>query len=240
SPVAPQDQSRRVHAERTAQSRSATPVLRANTHDSTRSAPPLGVGRPQTSTPPCPRPHLQNQPHPPLPTHQSWTCHHHDNLRRSPLHRPTTHRYRRIIHAPPTTISGLTRRGRGLVLPRPRGEGRGEGSVGGYLAPQGTLLYSVGASAMDSWLAQARRGVVELCVLQLIGQRPRYGYQLVTKLAAWEPLATTEGTLYPLLRRLQREGSISAFWEESQDGPPRKYYQLTDAGVTLLESQLAA
>jgi PadR family transcriptional regulator PadR len=92
---------------------------------------------------------------------------------------------------------------------------------------------------MDSWLAQARRGVVELCVLQLIGQRPRYGYQLVTKLAAWEPLAATEGTLYPLLRRLQREGSISAFWEESQDGPPRKYYQLTDAGLRLLESQLA-
>src|SRR5262249_34287445 len=120
SPVAPQDQSRRVHAERTAQSRSATPVLRANTHDSTRSAPPLGVGRPQTSTPPCPRPHLQNQPHPPLPTHQSWTCHHHDNLRRSPLHRPTTHRYRRIIHAPPTTISGLTRRGRGSFAPQAR------------------------------------------------------------------------------------------------------------------------
>src|SRR5262249_24859732 len=125
SPVAPQDQSRRVHAERTAQSRSATPVLRANTHDSTRSAPPLGVGRPQTSTPPCPRPHLQNQPHPPLPTHQSWTCHHHDNLRRSPLHRPTTHRYRRIIHAPPTTISALTRRGRGNVSAGPEARQRG-------------------------------------------------------------------------------------------------------------------
>jgi len=91
---------------------------------------------------------------------------------------------------------------------------------------------------MDAWLAQARRGVVELCVLLLIGQRPRYGYELATKLAQWEPLSTTEGTLYPLLRRLQREGVIAAFWEESQDGPPRKYYSLTSLGAQLVESQI--
>jgi PadR family transcriptional regulator PadR len=89
------------------------------------------------------------------------------------------------------------------------------------------------------WLAQARRGVIELCVLSLIGQNPHYGYELALALSHWKPLATPEGTLYPMLRRLQREGVIGASWQESRDGPPRKYYHLTPAGAQLLESQLA-
>jgi PadR family transcriptional regulator PadR len=89
------------------------------------------------------------------------------------------------------------------------------------------------------WLAQARRGVIELCVLQLIGHAPHYGYEIAVALSQWQPLAATEGTLYPLLRRLQREGLVDASWQESNDGPPRKYYRLTDAGVALLETQLA-
>ena len=54
-----------------------------------------------------------------------------------------------------------------------------------------------------------------------------------------KPLAASEGTLYPLLRRLQREGLIDASWQESADGPPRKYYRLTPTGSALLQSQLA-
>jgi PadR family transcriptional regulator, regulatory protein PadR len=81
----------------------------------------------------------------------------------------------------------------------------------------------------------ARRGTLELCVLALIASKPRYGYDLVTALERWEPLATTEGTLYPLLRRLQREGKVEASWEESAAGPPRKYYRLTPLGRDLLE-----
>ncbi|HEY3057846.1 MAG TPA: PadR family transcriptional regulator, partial [Chloroflexota bacterium] len=54
----------------------------------------------------------------------------------------------------------------------------------------------------------------------------------------WQPLAAPEGTLYPLLRRLQREGLVDAFWQESQDGPPRKYYRLTPAGAALRDAQL--
>jgi len=88
------------------------------------------------------------------------------------------------------------------------------------------------------WLAQARRGVVELCVLTLIGQRPRYGYELAVALSQWQPIAATEGTLYPLLRRLQRDGLVDAFWQESQDGPPRKYYRLTPVGQLLKDQQL--
>lgn len=90
------------------------------------------------------------------------------------------------------------------------------------------------------WLAQARRGVLELCVLQLIGQQPRYGYELTTMLAQFgQVLAASEGTLYPLLRRLQREGYVEATWQESRDGPPRKYYHLSLAGEQLLQAHLS-
>jgi PadR family transcriptional regulator len=89
------------------------------------------------------------------------------------------------------------------------------------------------------WLSQARRGVIELCVLLLIGGRPHYGYEIAVALGQWQPLAATEGTLYPLLRRLQREGIVDSFWQESNDGPPRKYYRLTQAGAALRDAQLS-
>jgi PadR family transcriptional regulator PadR len=89
------------------------------------------------------------------------------------------------------------------------------------------------------WLAQARRGVIELCVLVLIGKMPHYGYEIALALSHWQPLAVTEGTLYPLLRRLQREGLVDSFWQESQDGPPRKYYRLTAVGAALRDAQLS-
>jgi PadR family transcriptional regulator PadR len=88
------------------------------------------------------------------------------------------------------------------------------------------------------WLAQARRGVIELAVLVLIGRMPHYGYEIAVALSHWQPLAATEGTLYPLLRRLQREGLVDSFWQESNDGPPRKYYRLTPAGAALRDVQL--
>lgn len=57
---------------------------------------------------------------------------------------------------------------------------------------------------------------------------------MVTHLSTWEQLAAPEGTLYPLLRRLQKDGYIAGQWEESGSGPPRKYYRLTDRGESLL------
>ena len=100
------------------------------------------------------------------------------------------------------------------------------------------------------WSSQIRRGTLELCVLALIAEKPRYGYDLVSALERWEPLgvsdgraaqplATTEGTVYPLLRRLQREGKVEASWRESAAGPPRKYYQLTPQGRDLLGRMMA-
>jgi PadR family transcriptional regulator, regulatory protein PadR len=86
----------------------------------------------------------------------------------------------------------------------------------------------------EDWITQARRGLLEMCVLALIGERPRYGYELVSGLGRWPALTTTDGTLYPLLRRLQKEGHIAAKWQESAEGPPRKYYRLTPKGEGLL------
>jgi PadR family transcriptional regulator, regulatory protein PadR len=83
------------------------------------------------------------------------------------------------------------------------------------------------------WSSQIRRGTLELCVLALIAGKPRYGYDLVSALERWE------GTVYPLLRRLQREGKVEASWRESAAGPPRKYYQLTPQGRDLLERMMA-
>lgn len=78
--------------------------------------------------------------------------------------------------------------------------------------------------------SQLRRGVLEFCVLALLGSGERYGFDLVRSLGSVEGLAVSEGTLYPLLSRLRREGWVASRWRESPSGPPRKYYQLTEGG----------
>lgn len=82
----------------------------------------------------------------------------------------------------------------------------------------------------NEWMAQVRRGLLELCVLALIERRPTYGYELVTQLARTPQLAAGEGTVYPLLRRLRRDGLLETQWKESDAGPPRQYYALTAVG----------
>ncbi|SFI96421.1 PadR family transcriptional regulator [Thermoflavimicrobium dichotomicum] len=88
---------------------------------------------------------------------------------------------------------------------------------------------------LSEWITQVRRGILEYCILSLVAQKPRYGYEIASILQQWEPLAITEGTLYPLLRRLSKEKYITSTWQESSSGPPRKYYYLTESGKDLLE-----
>jgi PadR family transcriptional regulator PadR len=83
-------------------------------------------------------------------------------------------------------------------------------------------------------LSQLRRGTLEFCVLALLRDRERYGFELVRTLADVDGLVTSEGTIYPLLTRLRREQLVSTFWQESDTGPPRRYYRLTDAGQEAL------
>ena len=82
----------------------------------------------------------------------------------------------------------------------------------------------------DNWTVQVRKGVLELCILNALAERERYGYELVKSLVDIPGLGMTEGTLYPLLSRLRAQGLVSARLEESSEGPARKYYSLSREG----------
>lgn len=82
--------------------------------------------------------------------------------------------------------------------------------------------------------SQMRRGAIEFCVLALLEQRKHYGFELVQQLSRADGLLTTEGTIYPLLSRLRREGLVETEWQESTSGPPRKYYRLSADGRAAL------
>src|SRR6187551_2652126 len=85
-------------------------------------------------------------------------------------------------------------------------------------------------ATQDALLAQMRRGTLQYCVLSLLADEERYGFDLVRALAELDGLVTSEGTIYPLLSRLRRDGLVTTTWHESPSGPPRRYYQLTDQG----------
>jgi PadR family transcriptional regulator, regulatory protein PadR len=87
----------------------------------------------------------------------------------------------------------------------------------------------------DALLAQMRRGTLQYCVLSLLADEERYGFDLVRGLAERDGMVTSEGTIYPLLSRLRRDGLVESTWQESPSGPPRRYYRLTDAGRAALE-----
>jgi len=80
--------------------------------------------------------------------------------------------------------------------------------------------------------------VVEHCVLALIKDEESYAFEIVRVLGE-RGLVTSEGTIYPLLGRLRRDGLVSTVWRESDAGPPRRYYRITDAGRRVLETFVA-
>lgn len=78
--------------------------------------------------------------------------------------------------------------------------------------------------------ALLRRGTLEFCVLALLRRGPRYSVELVSRLAEIDGLTVSEGTMYPLLRRLWKGGQLDSTWQESPAGPPRRYYTITATG----------
>ena len=84
--------------------------------------------------------------------------------------------------------------------------------------------------ALTDWTSQLRRGVLELCLLRVLGDDPSYGYEIVSRLESLGPLASSENTIYPLLRRLKADGLLETFVRDSPAGPPRQYYRLTADG----------
>ena len=86
----------------------------------------------------------------------------------------------------------------------------------------------------DNWTTQLRKGVLELCILNIIGRGRVYGYDIVRQLRGIDALVVSEGTIYPILSRLKRDGLVRTSLEESPEGPARKYYELTRRGEQLL------
>lgn len=87
---------------------------------------------------------------------------------------------------------------------------------------------------IDNVKAQMRKGVLEYCILTVLNQRDGYASDIINKLKDAQ-LIIVEGTLYPLLTRQKNAGLLSYRWEESPQGPPRKYYRLTDRGREFLK-----
>jgi PadR family transcriptional regulator PadR len=85
-------------------------------------------------------------------------------------------------------------------------------------------------AAVTDALDRLRRGAVEPCVLTLLASGPAYSHDIVRTLAGVPGMLTSEGTVYPMLSRLRRAGLVQTSWQESPNGPPRRYYELTAEG----------
>ena len=88
-------------------------------------------------------------------------------------------------------------------------------------------------SVTEKFLA-IRKGLLEFLILRIIASNKVYVADMLNRLSTTE-FATQEGTLYPLLSKMRREGLVEYEWKESGAGPPRKYYQLTEKGTSQLE-----
>lgn len=88
----------------------------------------------------------------------------------------------------------------------------------------------------ESILTHLRRGALEYCVLALLRQGEAYGLDIARRLAVDSVLMGGEGTLYPLLARLRKAGLVTTSWQESEAGPPRRYYAITEDGLRAVET----
>src|ERR1700722_20852622 len=103
------------------------------------------------------------------------------------------------------------------------------------MPPANSTANTPNANEAKDKFTPIRKGLLELVVLKVISARKVYAADILQFLAAGE-FATQEGTLYPLLSRLRREGAVEYDWVESEAGPPRKYYRLTPKGKEQLAS----
>lgn len=92
---------------------------------------------------------------------------------------------------------------------------------------------------VDNAKSQMRKGMLEYCVMLLLRDRPHYSSDIIQRLKDAD-LLVVEGTLYPLLSRLKKDGILTYEWQESTQGPPRKYYVLSEEGRQTLAALDAA
>lgn len=88
---------------------------------------------------------------------------------------------------------------------------------------------------LDRWRAQLRKGAAELAVLAILERGERYGLEVIEEATATTGIEIAEGTVYPLLNRLEKDGKVRSRWVASEEaGHPRKYYRVTPEGATAL------
>ena len=88
----------------------------------------------------------------------------------------------------------------------------------------------------ESLQIQLKKGVLEMCVLALLSRGDNYAYDIASRMA--EAVGMGEGTIYPLMRRMQNDGLVTTYLQESGSGPPRKYYKITKTGALALKAQV--
>lgn len=86
---------------------------------------------------------------------------------------------------------------------------------------------------VDNVKSQMRKGILEYCILSIISRKDAYVSSIIAELKEAE-MIVVEGTLYPLLARMKNQGLLAYRWEESSQGPPRKYYAITELGTLYL------
>jgi PadR family transcriptional regulator PadR len=84
------------------------------------------------------------------------------------------------------------------------------------------------------WESQVRKGMLDFIILMCLAKREFYGYELIKRIKEIAEINVSEGTVYPLLNRLKKEGLITSRWVEMETGIPRKYYRITERGTAVL------
>lgn len=87
---------------------------------------------------------------------------------------------------------------------------------------------------ITKWESQVRKGVFDFVILLCIEEEAFYGYELMRRIKDIAKIDVAEGTIYPLLNRLAKEGLVTSKWVEKESGMPRKYYQITTQGRRVL------
>ncbi|WP_319226406.1 PadR family transcriptional regulator [Draconibacterium orientale] len=81
------------------------------------------------------------------------------------------------------------------------------------------------------WKSQIKKGLIEYMILLFLEKKTYYGYELIDKIRELSSIEIAEGTLYPLLNRLKKDGILTSRWHELESGIPRKYYTITNKGT---------
>ncbi len=97
------------------------------------------------------------------------------------------------------------------------------------------IMLRMAVAEASSRHTQLLKGVLDVCLLAVISERPSYGYEMTKRLAERGLSAVGEGSIYPVLGRLERDSLVETFRQASNGGPPRKYYRLTENGRRSLQ-----